>query len=105
MATARVWQRTGSCGPGVLFVPCPNVRGVRSVPHCPESTMFTTATKAPAREPVAITDRRHLGVAAMSAIAIVLGLAVWFLATTMGYAGENTGAMVGILVASVGLTF
>jgi hypothetical protein len=67
--------------------------------------MFTTATKAPAREPVAITDRRHLGVAAMSAIAIVVGLAVWFLATTMGYAGENTGAMVGILVASVGLTF
>ena len=58
--------------------------------------MFTTATKAPAREPVAITDRRHLGVAAMSAIAIVVGLAVWFLATTMGYAGENTGAMVAL---------
>ena len=67
--------------------------------------MFTTATKAPAREPVAITDQRRLGVAALSAVAIVVGLAVWFLATTMGYAGENTGAMVGILVASVGLTF
>ena len=67
--------------------------------------MFTTAPQAPAREPVAITDQRRLGIAALSAVAIVVGLAVWFLATKMSYGGDNTGAMVGILVASVGLTF
>ena len=41
----------------------------------------------------------------MSAVALVAGLAVWLFAHMIGNEGENTGTMVGILVASIGLTF
>jgi len=41
----------------------------------------------------------------MSGVALVAGLAVWLVAHMIGNDGENTGTMVGILVASIGLTF
>ena len=41
----------------------------------------------------------------MSAVALVAGLTVWFLASMIGDEGENTGKMVGIFVASIGLIF
>ena len=67
--------------------------------------MSTTAASAPVRERSAITDQRRLGAVAMSAVALVAGLAVWFLASMIGDEGENTGKMVGIFVASIGLIF
>ena len=67
--------------------------------------MSTTATQAPAQGHVAITDQRRLGVVAMSAVAMVVGLAVWFLASRMSYDGESIGMTVGSLIASIGLTF
>ena len=67
--------------------------------------MSTTATQAPAEEHIEITDQRRLGVVALSAVALVAGLAVWFFASMIGDDGENTGTMVGILVASIGLIF
>ncbi len=68
--------------------------------------MSTTATSAPAQDHSVITNhRRRLGVVAVSAVALITGLAVWFFAHISGYDGENTGTMVGILVASIGLVF
>lgn len=63
-----------------------------------------TATEAVAQEHVKIIDRHGFRVVAMSAVALVAGLAVW-LFTMIRYDGENTGTMVGILVASLGLIF
>ena len=65
--------------------------------------MSTTATRSAAREKV--TSQRPLRVAAVSAVALVAGLAVWFFASMIGDDGVNAGAMVGIFVASMGLTF
>ena len=67
--------------------------------------MSTTATQASAGEHIEITDQRRPGAVAMSAVALVAGLAVWFLASMIGDEGENTGKMVGIFVASIGLIF
>ena len=67
--------------------------------------MSMTATQAPAEKHSEIPNHRRLGVVAMSAVALVAGLVVWFLAHMIGYDGENTGTMVGIFVASVGLVF
>jgi len=66
----------------------------------------TTATSSPAQNHSVITNhrRRHGGVA-ISAVALVTGLAVWFFAHMIPYDGENTGTMVGIFLASVGLVF
>lgn len=64
--------------------------------------MSTPATEAPAQEHIEITRRRGLGVVAMSAVALVAGLAVRYLGSMIG---DDTGAMVGIFVASIGLTF
>jgi hypothetical protein len=58
-----------------------------------------------AQERIAVADRRHLGVVAMSAVALVTGLAVWLAASRMSDDGENAGTIMGILVASVGLVF
>ena len=66
--------------------------------------MSTTAASAPVRERSAITDQRRLGAVSMSAVALVAGLTVWFVASAIHH-GENTGTMVGILVASIGLVF
>ena len=66
--------------------------------------MSTTATSAPVRERSAITDQRRLGAVSMSAFALVAGLTVWFVASAI-HDGENTGTMIGILVASFGLVF
>ena len=67
--------------------------------------MSATASQAPAQEQVAIADLRRLGVVAMSAVALVAGLAVWLVASRMSDHGENAGTIVGVLVASVGLVF
>ena len=67
--------------------------------------MSTTARQVPNRWRSKITDQRGLGAVALSAVALVVGMAVWLIASTIGYGGENTGTMVGILVASVGLVF
>ena len=67
--------------------------------------MSTTATQAPAQGRIEITEQRRLGVVALSAGAMVAGMAVWFFASMIGFEGENTGTMVGILVASIGLVF
>jgi hypothetical protein len=67
--------------------------------------MSTTARQVPNRWRSKINDRRGLGAVALSAVALVVGMAVWLIASTIGYGGENTGTMVGILVASVGLVF
>jgi hypothetical protein len=67
--------------------------------------LSATASQAPAQEQSAIADLRRLGVVAMSAVALVAGLAVWLAASRVGDHGENAGTIVGILVASVGLVF
>ena len=67
--------------------------------------MSATASQAPAQEQSAIVDLRRLGVVAMSAVALVAGLAVWLVASRMSDHGENAGTIVGVLVASVGLVF
>jgi cation transporter-like permease len=67
--------------------------------------MSTTATQAQAQGSTKVTDQRGPGVVALSAVALVAGLAVWFFSSMIGHDGENTGTMVGIVVASVGLTF
>ena len=67
--------------------------------------MSTTAGHVPTRWRSKITEQRGLGVVASSAVALVVGMAVWLVASTIGYDGENTGTIVGILVASVGLVF
>jgi len=64
--------------------------------------MSATATEAPAQEHTEITDRRGLGVAALSAVAMVAGLAVRYFGSTIG---DDTGAMMGLFVASTGLIF
>ncbi len=40
----------------------------------------------------------------MSAVALVAGLTVWFVASAIHH-GESTGTMIGILIASIGLVF
>lgn len=67
--------------------------------------MSTTAPQSPAQGRIEITEQRRLGVVALSAGAMVAGMAVWFVASMIGVEGENTGTMVGILVASIGLVF
>ena len=67
--------------------------------------MFTTASQAPAQDHSEIPNHRRLGVVVMSAVALVAGLAVWLIASMIGYDGENTGTIMGILVASIGLVF
>ena len=67
--------------------------------------MSTTTTPGPAQDHSQIMNQRRLGVVVMSAVALVAGLAVWFFAHMIGYDPENTGTMVGILVASIGLVF
>ena len=67
--------------------------------------MSPTATPARAQEHIESTNQRRLGVVAMSAVAMVAGLAVWFFAAVIGYDGAQTGTMVGIFVASIGLIF
>ena len=67
--------------------------------------MSTAAAQAPAQKRIEITDQRSLGLVALSALALVTGLAVWFASSTISYDGENTGTWVGVLVASIGLTF
>ena len=64
--------------------------------------MSATATEAPAQKHIAITGRRGLVVLAMSAVAVVAGLAVRYFGSMVG---DDTGAMVGIFVASIGLIF
>ncbi|HEY5784078.1 MAG TPA: hypothetical protein VIT65_04825 [Microlunatus sp.] len=64
--------------------------------------MSATATEAPAQEHIEITHRRGHGVVAMSAVAMVAGLAVRYFGSMIG---DETGAMVGIFVASIGLIF
>ena len=67
--------------------------------------MSTIATQAQAQENGAIIDQRRLGVVVMSAVAVVAGLAAWFFASRIGHDSENTGTVVGVLVASIGLGF
>ena len=64
--------------------------------------MSATATEAPAREHVEITNWRGLVVVAMSAVALVAGLAVRYFGSMIG---NDTAAMVGIFVASIGVVF
>jgi len=64
--------------------------------------MSATATEAPAQDHIEITKRRGLGVAAMSAVAMVAGLAVRHFGSMIG---DDTCAMVGIFVANAGLIF
>lgn len=60
------------------------------------------ATRAPSQNHVKIINQRRPEVAALSALAILGGLAAWFFASMIG---ANTGALVGVFVASIGLTF
>ena len=64
--------------------------------------MSATATEAPAQDRTEITNRRGLGVVALSAVAMVAGLAVRYFGSTIG---DDTGAMIGIFIASTGLIF
>jgi len=64
--------------------------------------MTATTTEAPAQEHIEIIQRRGLGVVAMSAGAVVAGLGLRHLGSMIG---DDTGAMVGIFVASIGLIF
>jgi len=62
--------------------------------------MSATAPEAP--EHIEFTSRRSLVFVAMSVVALVAGLAVRYFGSVMG---DDTGAMVGIFVASVGVVF
>ena len=64
--------------------------------------MSATATEPPAREHIEITSGRGLVVVAMSAVALVAGLAVRYCGSMIG---NDTAAMVGIFVASIGVVF
>jgi hypothetical protein len=64
--------------------------------------MSATTTEAPAQEHTEISRRRGLGVLAMSTVAMVAGLALRYFGSMIG---DDTGAMVGIFVASIGLIF
>jgi hypothetical protein len=64
--------------------------------------MSATATEAPAQVHTEMTNRRGLGVVALSAVAMVAGLAVRHFGATIG---DDTGAMMGIFVAGTGLIF
>jgi len=64
--------------------------------------MSATATEAPAQDRTEIPNRRGLGVVALSAVAMVAGLAVRYFGSTIG---DDTGAMIGIFIASTGLIF
>ena len=64
--------------------------------------MPATATEAPSREHIEITSGRGLVVVAMSAVALVAGLAVRYFGSMIG---NDTAAMVGIFVASISVVF
>ncbi|HEY5980494.1 MAG TPA: hypothetical protein VIT41_12750 [Microlunatus sp.] len=64
--------------------------------------MPATATESLAELHIEITRRRRLGAVVMSALVLVAGVAVWRFTSMIG---ENTGAAVGLFVASIGLTF
>ena len=62
--------------------------------------MAAAATEPP--DHIDVTSRRGLVVVAMCVVALVAGLAVRYFGSVMG---DDTGAMVGIFVASVGVVF
>lgn len=62
--------------------------------------MSATGTGSP--EHIELTSRRSLVVVAMSAAAMVVGLTVRYVGSVIG---DDTGAMLGIFVASVGSVF
>jgi hypothetical protein len=64
--------------------------------------MSATATEAPAQVHTELTNRRGLGVVALSAVAMVAGLTVRYFGSTIG---DDTSTMMGIFVAGIGLIF
>lgn len=64
--------------------------------------MSTTTTQASSPVRRDVTRQRRPGVVAMSALALTIGLTCWSVAFVRG---DNTAALVGIVIASTGLTF